>query len=54
MTEAQPAEKEHAPTSPYFHMSEEQLESNLQKAIEAEQYETAATIRDEIERRKKE
>lgn len=43
---------EHAPTSPYFHMSDEQLASSLEKAIEAEQYETAATIRDEIERRK--
>lgn len=45
-------EKEHSPKSPYFNMSEEQLETTLKKAIEAEQYETAAKIRDEIERRK--
>ncbi|NGM64931.1 bifunctional nuclease family protein [Sphingobacterium sp. SGR-19] len=48
-----PAEKEHAPKSPYFNMSDDQLEINLKKAIEAEQYETAAKIRDEIDRRKK-
>ncbi|HLT86987.1 MAG TPA: bifunctional nuclease family protein [Sphingobacterium sp.] len=47
-----PTEKEHAPKSPYFNMSDEQLETNLKKAIEAEQYETAAKIRDEIDRRK--
>jgi protein-arginine kinase activator protein McsA len=29
----------------------EQLENTLQKAIDNEQYETAAKIRDEIERR---
>src|SRR5690606_12997681 len=33
--------------------SDDQLEINLNKAIETEQYETAAKIRDEIERRKK-
>lgn len=48
-----PIEKEHAPKSPYFNMSDEQLETNLKKAIEAEQYETAAKIRDEIDRRKR-
>ncbi|MBD1432843.1 bifunctional nuclease family protein [Sphingobacterium sp. DN00404] len=47
-----PTEKEHTPKSPYFNMSDDQLEINLNKAIEAEQYETAAKIRDEIERRK--
>lgn len=47
------AEKEHAPKSPYFNMSDDQLEINLKKAIEMEQYETAAKIRDEIDRRKK-
>ncbi len=47
-----PTEKEHSPTSPYFNMSDDQLEANLKKAIEAEQYETAAKIRDEIDRRK--
>ncbi|WDF67877.1 bifunctional nuclease family protein [Sphingobacterium oryzagri] len=45
---------EKAPTvqSPYASLSDEQLEATLNKAIEAEQYETAAKIRDEIERRK--
>lgn len=52
MTSATPTEAEHPPKSPYFNMNEEQLETNLKKAIEAEQYETAAKIRDEIERRK--
>ena len=47
------AEKEHAPQSPYFNMSDEQLENNLKKAIETEQYESAAKIRDEIDRRKR-
>src|SRR5690606_35982959 len=47
-----PTETEHAPKAPYFNMSDKQLETNLKKAIEAEQYETAAKIRDEIDRRK--
>lgn len=38
--------------SPYASLSLEQLEKTLQKAIENEQYETAAKIRDEIENRK--
>lgn len=38
--------------SPYASLSEEQLQTTLQKAIENEQYETAAQIRDEIDRRK--
>ncbi|NGM62900.1 bifunctional nuclease family protein [Sphingobacterium sp. SGG-5] len=37
--------------SPYASLSLEQLESTLKKAIENEQYETAAKIRDEIGRR---
>ncbi len=37
--------------SPYATLSLEQLEKTLQKAIENEQYETAAKIRDEIEKR---
>lgn len=37
--------------SPYASLTLEQLENTLQKAIENEQYETAAKIRDEIERR---
>lgn len=41
-----------AKPSPYTALSMEQLEKNLAKAIENEQYETAAKIRDEIERRK--
>ncbi len=45
------APKEPSP-SPYTSLSIEQLESTLKKAIENEQYETAAKIRDEIERRK--
>lgn len=45
------APKEPSP-SPYASLSIEQLESTLKKAIENEQYETAAKIRDEIERRK--
>lgn len=39
--------------SPYASLSLEQLEKNLDKAIENEQYETAAKIRDEIEKRKR-
>ena len=46
-------EKEPAPKSPYANLSDEQLQTSLHKAIEAEQYETAAKIRDEIERRNK-
>lgn len=38
--------------SPYASLSMEQLESTLEKAIANEQYEVAAKIRDEIERRK--
>ncbi|GGH15964.1 hypothetical protein FAZ19_06185 [Sphingobacterium alkalisoli] len=38
--------------SPYASLTDEQLENTLQKAIENEQYETAAKIRDEIDRRK--
>ncbi|MGH2622288.1 MAG: bifunctional nuclease domain-containing protein [Sphingobacterium sp.] len=37
--------------SPYQSLSLEQLEKTLEKAIENEQYETAAKIRDEIEKR---
>lgn len=37
--------------SPYASLTLEQLETTLQKAIDSEQYETAAKIRDEIERR---
>ncbi|NQD72290.1 UvrB/UvrC motif-containing protein, partial [Sphingobacterium shayense] len=44
--------KEKEPKSPYANLTDEQLESTLNKAIESEQYETAAKIRDEIERRK--
>jgi len=45
------APKEEA--SPYASLSLEQLEKTLQKAIENEQYETAAKIRDEIEKRQR-
>lgn len=45
-------EKEKPVKSPYANLSDEQLEATLSKAIDAEQYETAAKIRDEIERRK--
>ncbi|MBE8719241.1 bifunctional nuclease family protein [Sphingobacterium pedocola] len=49
-------QKEQAPikpeVSPYASLTDEQLENTLQKAIENEQYETAAKVRDEIERRK--
>ncbi len=38
--------------SPYASLTMEQLEKTLEKAIESEQYETAAKIRDEIEKRK--
>lgn len=41
-----------SPPSPFASLSLEQLENNLAKAIENEQYETAAKIRDEIDRRK--
>lgn len=41
-----------SPQTPYSSMSMEQLEQSLKKAIEGEQYETAAIIRDEIEKRK--
>lgn len=37
--------------SPYASLSLDQLEKTLEKAIESEQYETAAKIRDEIEKR---
>ena len=40
------------PVSPYASFSIEQLETNLEKAIQSEQYEAAAKIRDEIDRRK--
>lgn len=46
-------DKKKTARSPYFNMSNEQLEANLQNAISTEQYETAAKIRDEIERRKR-
>lgn len=49
--EAEP-EKKKQTKSPYANLNDEQLEATLNKAIEAEQYETAAKIRDEIERRK--
>ena len=49
-------EKEKEPAknkpSPYASLTLEQLEKTLEKAIENEQYETAAKIRDEIEKRK--
>lgn len=38
--------------SPYASLTDEQLNNTLQKAIDNEQYEAAARIRDEIERRK--
>lgn len=41
----------HTPSA-FASLSNEQLEANLNRAIENEQYETAAKIRDEIERRK--
>ncbi|QBQ42240.1 bifunctional nuclease family protein [Sphingobacterium psychroaquaticum] len=44
--------KEKSPKSTYGHLSDEQLEADLNKAIDNEQYEAAAKIRDEIERRK--
>lgn len=49
-TEEYPKEKKSKTT--YGSFSDEQLESDLNKAIESEQYETAAKIRDEIQRRK--
>lgn len=39
--------------NPFTNMSEKKLEESLSKAIESEQYELAAKIRDEIERRNK-
>ena len=54
-TESAAPEKSKQPrkeTSPYASLTDEQLEKTLQKAIENEQYEAAARIRDEIERRK--
>lgn len=48
-TKEQPARPKEV--SPYSSLSMEQLENTLQKAIDSEQYETAAKIRDEIERR---
>ncbi|WP_437922023.1 bifunctional nuclease domain-containing protein [Sphingobacterium sp. LRF_L2] len=47
-----PISEKEKPKSPYTNLSDEQLETSLNKAIDAEQYETAAKIRDEIERRK--
>ncbi|MCY4780098.1 bifunctional nuclease family protein [Sphingobacterium sp. UT-1RO-CII-1] len=44
--------KDKVKSSPYSNLSDKQLEENLNKAIQAEQYESAAKIRDEIERRK--
>lgn len=44
--------KDKEKSSPYSNLSDKQLEENLNKAIQAEQYESAAKIRDEIERRK--
>lgn len=38
--------------SPYRKLTDEQLENSLRQAIEKEQYETAAELRDEISRRK--
>ncbi len=52
---AAPERKDEQPpkaVSPYASLSDEQLENTLQKAIANEQYEAAARIRDEIERRK--
>jgi bifunctional DNase/RNase len=60
-SESSPEEKEQEPVekepeknkpSPYASLTLEQLEKTLEKAIENEQYETAAKIRDEIEKRK--
>lgn len=39
-------------SSPYASLTKEQLEATLLKAIENEQYEVAANVRDEIEKRK--
>lgn len=53
LKDTEPAPKKTtAPQTPYSSMSMEQLQQSLQKAIEGEQYETAAVIRDEIEKRK--
>lgn len=43
--------KQNKDVSPYASLTLQQLENTLQKAIDSEQYETAAKIRDEIERR---
>lgn len=48
--EEEPLQKKRKTT--YDSLSDEQLETDLNKAIESEQYETAAKIRDEIQRRK--
>lgn len=48
-----PGKKSSDKPSPYASLSSEQLEKNLEKAIENEQYEAAAKLRDEIERRKR-
>jgi len=52
--EQEPIEKEPVKNkpSPYASLTMDQLEKTLEKAIENEQYETAAKIRDEIEKRK--
>lgn len=50
---AKPVKEEPSPKpSPYTSLTMEQLENTLEKAIANEQYEVAAKIRDEIERRK--
>lgn len=53
-TPSAPAAQENKPkeVSPYASLTMEQLENTLEKAIANEQYEVAAKIRDEIERRK--
>ncbi len=48
----QDQKKRKSENSPYATLTDDQLENSLNKAIESEQYETAAQIRDEIERRK--
>lgn len=53
-SKAPEAKKEEPPQkpSPYASLTDEQLNKTLLKAIENEQYEAAARLRDEIERRK--
>lgn len=53
-TPSAPAAQENKPkeVSPYASLTMEQLENTLEKAIANEQYEVAAKIRDEIDRRK--